>query len=359
MGWWTANGRSTSDSLGWWRWGWSLVPTTPARSSAVWGWWSRGCNERQVERRSRSRRPVRNRASLCVPRSRFYSRTLLTAVLADGPVLTPLLLRIVGAQLKVNPLLSPPNQDLDQVYLKWNMLFNASHCVRSDDRPDKSWSIGRASPATHPRLTEVKIVSRTFPWIITVHAVDPHLGVTCGEIVDRLDDFLHKNLRKEDAELDSGNHRVERDQAYYHNRSTAIGVPGGRLGEGLRRLDWLCKDTMFGGLEVDNNYAREFFGGASPPAIFTLVCTKRYPLTEQEMDEQHAREREEDDKIRAAEERARAAEARAAELEQKEMRRMRRARSRSRAGSVRSKRSSTRSHISSRTPSTDEDSDNE
>ena len=275
-------------------------------------------------------------------------------VSTDGPVLSPLILRIVGAQLRVNPLLSPPNQDLDQVYLKWNMLFNASHCVRSDDRPDKSWSVGRASPATHPRLTEVKIISRTFPWIITVYAIDTTIGVTCGEIIDRLDDFIHKNLKKEDAELDSGSHKVERDQAYYHNRSTAIGVPGGRLGEGLRRLDWLCKDTMFGGLEADNLHAREFFGGASPPGILTLVCAKRYPLTEQELDEQNAREREEDDRIRAAEERARAAEARAAELEEKEIRRMRRARSRSRAGGVRSK---SRSRLSSRTTSTEEDSD--
>ena len=278
-------------------------------------------------------------------------------VSTDGPVLTPLLLRIVGAQLRVNPLLSPPNQDLDQVYLKWNMLFTASHCVRSDDRPDKSWSNGRGSPATHPRMTEVKVISRTFPWSISVHAADISIGVTCGEIIDRLDDFLHKNLKKDDAELDSGSHRMERDQAYYHNRSTAIGVPGGRLGEGLRRLDWLCKDTMFGGLEVDNNFGREFFGGASPPGILTLMCTKRYPLTEQELEEQQAREREEEDRITAAEERARAAEARAAELEAKEMSRRRRARSRSRAGSIRSKHSSSRSHVSSRTPSTDEDTD--
>jgi hypothetical protein len=242
------------------------------------------------------------------------------------------------------------------------MLFNASHCVRSDDRPDKSWSNGRGSPATHPRLTEVRIVSRTFPWAITVHAADSNIGVTCGEIIDRLDDFLHKNLRKEDAELDSGSHRIERDHAYYHNRSTAIGVPGGRLGEGLRRLDWLCKDTMFGGLEADSSFARDYYDGASPPAILTLLCTTRYPLTEQEMNEQEAREREEDDRLRSAEERARAAEARAAELEEKEMRRRKKTRSRSRAGSVHSRqsaRSGTRSHVSSRTPSTDEDSDDQ
>lgn len=272
-----------------------------------------------------------------------------------GPVLTPLLLRVVGAQLKVNPLLTGPAQDLDHVYLKWNMLFNASHCVRSDDRPDKSWSSGRAAPATHPRLTELKIISRAFPWTVTVQAADPHLGVTCGEIIDRLDDFLHKNLRKDDADRDSGTHRVERDHAYYHNRSTAIGVPGGRLGEGLRRLDWLCKDTMFGGLEVDNGFVREYYEGASPPAFLSLMCTTRYPLTEQELDEQKARERDEDDRLRAAEERARAAEARAAELEEKEMRRMRRARSRSRAGSVHSGRSGTRSRLSARLSSDEDD----
>jgi len=239
------------------------------------------------------------------------------------------------------------------------MLFNASHCVRSDDKPDKSWSNGRGSPATYPRLTEVKIISRTFPWGITIYAGDHNTGVTCGEIIDRLDDFIHKNLRKEDADLDSGSHRVERDHAYYHNRSTAIGVPGGRLGEGLRRLDWLCKDTMFGGLEVDNSFVREYHGGASPPAILTLLCTTRYPLTQQELNEQEAREREEDVRLRAAEDRARAAEARAAELEEKEMRRMRKARSRSRAGSIHSGRSSARSRVSSRAPSTDEDTDDD
>jgi hypothetical protein len=282
--------------------------------------------------------------------------------ITDGPVLTPLLLRIVGAQLKVNPLLTAPTQDLDQVYLKWNMLFNASHCVRSDDKPDKSWSNGRGSPATHPRLAEIKIISRTFPWSITVFAQDPKAGVTCGEIIDKLDDFIHKNLKKDDADLDSGDHRLERDHAYYHNRSTAIGVPGGRLGEGLRRLDWLCKETMFGGLEVDNSFVREYHDGASPPAVLTLLCTTRYPLTEQELDEQNAREREEDVRLRAAEERARAAEARAAELEEKEMRRMRKARSHSRAGSVHSRHSGgsrARSRVPSVTSSTEDDSDDE
>jgi hypothetical protein len=283
-----------------------------------------------------------------------FSRYMLIAP-TDGPVLTPLLLRVVSALLKVNPVLTAPTQDLDHVYLKWNMLFNASHCVRSDDKPENLWSNGRGSPATHPRLAEVKIISRSFPWNITVYAGDPTAGVTCGEIIDRLDDFLHGDLKKEDADLDSGNHRVERDHAYYHNRSTALGVPGSLLGEGLRRFDWLGKDTMFGGLGVDNGFTREYHGGATPPAILTLFCTRRYPLTEQELNEQKAREREEDARVRAAEERARVAEARAAELEEREMRRMRKARSHSRAGSVHtgdSGRSSARNRVS-RTPSTE------
>ena len=231
------------------------------------------------------------------------------------------------------------------------MLFGAFSCIRSNDRPTKLWSTGRASPATHPRLTEVKIISRTFPWVIAVHAADPNIGVTCGEIINKLGAFLHSELSEEDAELDSGSHKVERDQAYRHNRSTAIGVPGGRLGDELLRLDWLCKDTMFGGLEVDNLHAREFFGGAPPPGIITLICMKSYPLTEQE---QNAREREEDDRIRAAQERAREAESRAAELEEKGWRQFRGARSRSRAGGVHG---STRSRIPARNPSTDEGSD--
>lgn len=128
------------------------------------------------------------------------------------------------------------------------MLFTASHCVRSDDPPQRSWSRGRTDPATFPRLNVLTIVSRTFPWIVTVRAHDEKLGVTCGDVVDRIDDFLHKNVKKDDTEVDHPQHKAEMSTAYYHNRSTAFGVPGGRLGDGLRRLDWLCKDTMFGGL---------------------------------------------------------------------------------------------------------------
>jgi hypothetical protein len=250
--------------------------------------------------------------------------------LVDGPVLTPLLLRIVNAKLTINPLLSPPDTSLENPYLKWNMLFSASHCVRSDDPPQRSWSRGRAEPATHPRLTELKIVSRTFPWTIIIFAGDEKIGVTCGEVVDRLDDFLHKNLKKADADSDTPSHKAERDAAYYHNRSTALGVPGGRLGDGLRRLDWLCKDTMFGGLTVDDGHVLEAYS-AVVPGVATLVCTTRYPLTEQEMKEQEAREKEEE-RLKVLEERARQAEQRAFDAEARERERLaRRARSRSRS----------------------------
>jgi hypothetical protein len=235
-------------------------------------------------------------------------------------VLTPLLLRIVGAKLEVNPLLSPPDVALENTYLKWNMLFTASHCVRSDDPPQRSWARGRMDPATHPRLTQLTIVSRTFPWIVIVRAQNDQIGVTCGDVVDRLDDFLHKNVKKEDTETDHPTHKNEMSAAYYHNRSTALGVPGGRLGDGLRRLDWLCKDTMFGGIVADEGHVNESFH-APVPGVVTLICTTRYPLTAQEAKEQEARELKEaeaeqlKEKLRIAEERAAEAEAREREMQ--------------------------------------------
>ena len=89
---------------------------------------------------------------------------------ADGPVLQSRLAKIVGACIKLNPLLAPPSDTHD--YLRWNMLFHASNCYRTTE-PQQSWVKGRNAPAPFPRLTHICIISRAFPWMIHTRAEQP------------------------------------------------------------------------------------------------------------------------------------------------------------------------------------------
>ena len=102
------------------------------------------------------------------------------------------LIKVVGAHPKLNPLIQPLADDSDRPYIQWNMLFPTSDCRRSVDPAHVSWSSGRGDPATFPRVTNLRLVSDTYPWMIDVHARDPDIGVTCGEV----DDFIHENVMR-------------------------------------------------------------------------------------------------------------------------------------------------------------------
>ena len=100
--------------------------------------------------------------------------------------------KIVRAQIELNPLLSPPPDNLtDRSYLKWNMLWPTGQCQRSSDPGVRSWSEGRNSPATWPRLRAMHLISRTFPWTITIEASDPEEGVTCGDVMEEIHVFMY------------------------------------------------------------------------------------------------------------------------------------------------------------------------
>lgn len=205
----------------------------------------------------------------------------------DGPVLEPFLARVVSAKVRVNPLLAPP-ADTQEDYLRWNMLFHTSNCYRTTESR-RSWIKGRKAPATHPRLTYVRVISRTFPWMIHIRAQDKSIGVTCGEILDGLAAYLHGDVAKKEWESVNRSKRRTIWSAYQHNRSTDPNVPGGGLGEPLKRLDWLGHETRFGGLVANEQFVAEHCGDVLP-ATFELKCTRSYPLTQQELEEQRARQ---------------------------------------------------------------------
>ena len=204
----------------------------------------------------------------------------------DGPVLEPFLAKIVGAVLKLNPLLTS-SPDTQHDYLQWNMLFHTSNCYRTTES-QRSWVKGRNAPATHPRITHIQIISRAFPWMIQVRAHNPKLGVTCGEVLDAVSTYMYGDVAKKEYEnLPSGRKR-QIWESYRFNRSTDSNAPGGRLREGLKRLDWLGSSSRFGGLVTNDTFVKEHCGDVLP-CTFELKCLPAYPLTAEEVREQQHR----------------------------------------------------------------------
>ena len=191
--------------------------------------------------------------------------------------------------MKLNPLISPlPEDGPDRVHLNWNMLFPTSTVQRSIDPSHISWSKGRDAPATFPRVSSLRLVSDTIPWMLNVEARDIGTGVTCGEVIDSIGQQLSKFSDKRDYERLTVNLRQEVGSAYRRNRSREPGVPGGQLGEGMKRLDFLRQDTMFAGIEVNDRVVRRVCGDVLP-CVFVLKCSKIFPLTRQEVEDREAR----------------------------------------------------------------------
>ena len=161
------------------------------------------------------------------------------------------------------------------------MLFSSGSCHRSTDPPDRSWSAGRSEPATWPRVKSLRLLSDSMPWIIDIKAGSTKLGVTCGDVVDQLGDYLQQRLSKETYASASPEQQRNLKVFYHHNRSRAHGVPGGRLGEGLRRLDWFGPLTEFAGVRrADTLVVQRCI--VALPCVFELVCNPRESAEEEE-----------------------------------------------------------------------------
>lgn len=207
-----------------------------------------------------------------------------------GPVLEPMLVKAVEAKLQMNPLLLPLGDEEHHPHLQWNMLFSTAHCHRSTDPSHRSWSNGRQEPATFPRVTELRLVSRVFPSTVDIRATNRAIGITCGDLIEQLSDYLQRRLRKEDYESAPPARRRAIRDAYHHNRSRTMGVPGGQLGDGLKALDWLGTQTMFGGIQQNEQYLLERFNVVMP-CVLELICVERPLVGDDEEDRRQLRRR--------------------------------------------------------------------
>jgi len=126
--------------------------------------------------------------------------------------------------------------------------------------------------------------------MVTVHAMDTGVGVTCGELIDGLSDDLHKLTSAADYKAAPVAKKQIIGDSYRYNRSRASGVPGGRLGEGLRRMDFLGRDAVFGGVVHDERLVKTLVGEVLP-ATFVVRCVRQYALSPEELREHELRER--------------------------------------------------------------------
>ncbi|KAG6879900.1 hypothetical protein C0992_009891 [Termitomyces sp. T32_za158] len=216
-----------------------------------------------------------------------------------GPVLDPFEVQILQhVHSRINPLLEPMADTApDRPHLKWNMLFRSNDCYLSTDESHVSWSKGRDEPATFPRVTKINIVSETFPWTIPIEASNPAIGVTCGEVIDQLSASLSHLTSKQDFEILDQKRKTVVAQVYRQNRSRDPGVPGGTLGEGIRRLDYLGKDIIFGGIYRDDQVVFKLLG-TRPSCHYVLKCLKQYALTAQEAKDHQEKQRQFEEKER-------------------------------------------------------------
>ncbi|OCH93514.1 hypothetical protein OBBRIDRAFT_885494 [Obba rivulosa] len=205
-----------------------------------------------------------------------------------GPVLEKVYLKKLKVKPEVNPLLGPPEEGGD--HLAWNMLFSVAQCQRTTEDPGLSWRAGRQAPATWPRITHLRLISRAFPWVIEVTASTASLGVTCSDVVEGIYASLQQRVTQ--AQLDSAPAELKgvMGEAFRYNRSPEPDVPGGQLLYTMLRCDWLGFDTMFGGIVEGEVLARERYRGFTS-CTFELRCVARQPLSESDLEERETRRR--------------------------------------------------------------------
>lgn len=201
-----------------------------------------------------------------------------------------MLIKIVKTPVRLNPLLSPLREDgPDRPYIKWDMSLASETAQRSDEPAHMSWQKGRAQPATFPRVTLLNIVSQFYPWVVVVKAKDLDCGVTCGEVIEAIGADMYRMSSKSDYDNLPHREKAELGNAYKYNRSPIPGVPGGRIGQGMRRLDFLRRFTIFGGIDDDDRVVTRVCGDVLP-CMFVLRCAERYK-TEKDIQELEARMR--------------------------------------------------------------------
>ncbi|KAF8514726.1 hypothetical protein BU17DRAFT_24314, partial [Hysterangium stoloniferum] len=171
-----------------------------------------------------------------------------------GPVLTPFKVGILDVKVQISPLLAPATGTPGQPFLEYNVLLPVRSARRSTDQAGRSWTGGRAAPATFPRVTELNLISKTFRWVITIKADNPTIGVTCSDVLHGIHEDMYRLAPRSTIEGLSPREYNLLMESYRVNRSTARHAPGGEFGAPVKRGDFLHKSIMFDGIVEDEAF---------------------------------------------------------------------------------------------------------
>lgn len=200
-----------------------------------------------------------------------------------GPVLPAFLVHRLKVIIDLNPILLPMTDDMEREYLKWDIRHRTNTVQSSKDRGNTSWSRERDEPATWPRILSLSLVTRWAQFIISVHAHDESVGVTCGEVIEAISGFMSKRSSKDEFESLPKEKSREITKAYYYNRSTAPSAPGGALGQGMLKMDFMGDQTMFGGIKENPRLVLDRYA-VEHPCVWEVV-TMNWPLTQEETED--------------------------------------------------------------------------
>jgi len=188
-----------------------------------------------------------------------------------GVILDSIKFNVLRPPVVVHALLGPTPPSASHPSLVFNMLFPPNMIHLSNEHPSRSWMNGRSDPATFPRLSHISLISPHFPWIIEVRNDQ---GVTCGDVAQKLFNFMQARIDKSEWEPLPEEDRLAIGASYKWNRSTEPGAPGGMMQPGLSRVDFLGKRTMFDGMVRDDKFVRERLS-TSTGAVFVVILAER------------------------------------------------------------------------------------
>ncbi|EJD48686.1 hypothetical protein AURDEDRAFT_112825 [Auricularia subglabra TFB-10046 SS5] len=157
----------------------------------------------------------------------------------------------------------------EEGFIRWDMRLRTTSASFSTGPPTRTWSCGRAAPATFPPTTDLMIMSHSSPWSIPVHDSE---GITVGGLLDALYDALHQFVSEKELNA-AGGAAVRRliSASYHANRQELRGV----LMDGLLRVDFLGERCEFGGFLQDEQLVLDKMSVSGHTTAIALVCDPR------------------------------------------------------------------------------------
>ncbi|KZO92345.1 hypothetical protein CALVIDRAFT_567396 [Calocera viscosa TUFC12733] len=168
--------------------------------------------------------------------------------------------------VEINPILAVGSDSKPAPVLQWNIAFPQSTAKKAGDDTGRALGMDdRQIPATWPAIKKMTIVlddPNLSRWEILV--VGNRGGcVTVGDVLAAVHSGLQAGIHPAEWEAISANQSTHVRQYWKRivawanfNRSTDPRAPGGHMAGTMQRIDFLCANTIWGGLIADERQSR-------------------------------------------------------------------------------------------------------